>query len=64
VEIVKKEIRIVQQGYKINIPKKFAEKLGIKVGDSIIIKLNPWCIEIIPAEIKPKLEQKEALEPS
>jgi bifunctional DNA-binding transcriptional regulator/antitoxin component of YhaV-PrlF toxin-antitoxin module len=57
-EIVKKEVRVVQQGYKVNIPKKFAEKLGIKVGDSIAIKLTPWGIEIIPVEIKPKMGER------
>lgn len=44
----------VLSGNRITIPKGIVEKIGIKEGDFVILRLEKDCIMATPAEIKPK----------
>ena len=44
----------VLSGNRITIPEEVREKMGVGVGDFVIIRLEKDCIRVIPAEIKPK----------
>jgi AbrB family looped-hinge helix DNA binding protein len=57
VQTIEKAV-MVMAGNRITLPKDFIEKLGIKTGDYVIIRLQEdrKVMEVIPATIKPKYE--------
>ena len=47
----------VLSGLRISIPRKFAQRLLLKKGDLVIVELEGRRLVVIPADVKPKVEE-------
>jgi len=47
----------VLSGLRISIPRKFAQRLALKKGDVVIVELVGRRLVVIPADVKPKVEE-------
>ena len=47
----------VLSGLRISIPRKFAQRLALKMGDVVILELVGRRLVVIPADVKPKVEE-------
>ena len=47
----------ILSGLRISIPRKFAQRLALKKGDVVIVELVGRRLVVIPADVKPKVEE-------